>query len=237
MAFAFPPCGPPCGGGRQGCGARRTPGLRAHSRPQRAFGRTPVFRRAVVGAGRGGGPRRTQIADSSMRGLSSISLSRIVSSTPSRLPYTSSLAKRRMSNPCAASAASRAISSFLECVAPSPRIAVRGRRSSAPQGRRGRRCSRMTWRRNRKPATCSRRRPCQSRRSERVALRRRVRARGVNDLGMARPPPTLDIPRKAPTIARRKTGVLPNALWGAGIGRPSILLTQATSIAPTPSPR
>ena len=59
-----------------------------------------------------------------MRGLSWISLTRIVSSAPSRLPYTSSLVKRRISNPSAASAAeraaSRAISSSVECVAPSP---------------------------------------------------------------------------------------------------------------------
>jgi len=59
-----------------------------------------------------------------MRGLNSASLIRIVSNTPSRLRNTSSLVKRRTSNPSATSAAeqaaSRAISSFVECVAPSP---------------------------------------------------------------------------------------------------------------------
>ncbi len=59
-----------------------------------------------------------------MRGLNSASLIRIVSNTPSRLRNTSSLVKRKTSNPSATSAAeraaSRAISSFVECVAPSP---------------------------------------------------------------------------------------------------------------------
>ena len=64
-----------------------------------------------------------------MRGLNSASLTRIVSSTPSRLWYTSSLVKRRTSNPKARSAAeraaSRAISSSVECVAPSTSTIVR----------------------------------------------------------------------------------------------------------------
>ena len=131
----------------------------APGRPPRRTGgarRTPA---PLAGAGWGGGSRRTQIAESSIRGLNSVSLTRIVSSTPSRLQYTSSLVKRRMSNPSAASvaerAASRAISSSVECVAPSTSTMIRASRQAKSTMRR----PRMTWRRNRKPATCSRRRP------------------------------------------------------------------------------
>ena len=130
-----------------------------------------------------------------MRGLNSASVMRIDSNTPSRLRNTSSLVKRRTSNPearrAAERAASRAISSVVECVAPSTSTIIR----ASKQAKSAMKAPSTTWRRNRKPATCSRWRPCQRRRSAPVALRRSMRATGVNLLGIARPP-TLSRPRK-----------------------------------------
>ena len=115
---------------------------------------------------------------------------------------------RRPTAAAAERTASRTISSSLECVAPSTSTISR----ASKQAKSAMKAARMTWRRNRKPATWLRPRPCQRRRSARVALRLSDRARGVNDLGMARPP-TPARPHKggggalsAPALATRQSG-------------------------------
>jgi hypothetical protein len=117
---------------------------RQHPRPL-LWGRVRVGGRAVVSR---------QRAESSMRGRKSISFARTVSSTPSRLRNTSSLVKRTTAKPWAARAAeraaSRAISSLVECVAPSTSKTSR----ASKHAKSAIKPLRTTWRRNRNPETC-----------------------------------------------------------------------------------